>query len=219
VSLNPRQFALLQALVKTDENLREQGHPADFMLLQMPGPAFGLTPEIEGEADILDLHSEGHVHLLPSNSESVLVKFALTQAGRASGQPKVLGADIESRTPATAPPSGDEILAWLGTLATSGPGSATLNSGRALMNEARSRYGAEHVETVARRIVDLGAEGLLAFDDPSARIDQLSMSQRLSNGGDFRLTSHARDRLTPPVPARSVTQIIHATQAQVAAGT
>jgi hypothetical protein len=227
VALDPRQFALLQALVKAEVGLREQGRPTDFMLLQMPGPRFGLKPPVEGEgelgpteADILDFSSEGLVHLLPSTSPTVRAKFALTSAGRSAGQPRAVTADIRRPAPGTAPPSPDEILAWLDGLAASGAGSRILVAGGALMNEALSQFGHETLDTIARRMIDLRTEGLLAFDDPLASIEQIQDAERLSHGGDFRLTSAGRDRVKPPntASAPSVTQIVLATQAQVAAG-
>jgi hypothetical protein len=227
MSLDPRQYALLQALVRRDSSLREERRPTYFMLLQVSGGRSALKPGVGGaaelapeEADILDLESEGYVHRLPSDPGHVMAKFALTVAGRAAGQPRAVAADIQDAPREAAPPSSDDVLAWLHGLAASGPGSAILDSGGALINEARAHYGDEHIEAVARALVDLRDEGLLLFDDPLAGIDQIATSERVASGAEFRLTSAGRDRVLRggTREARSIVQIIHATSAQVAAG-
>jgi hypothetical protein len=198
------------------------------MFIQMAGPSYGLKPNIEGEqelapleADFLDLQDAGYLHALAITSPSVLAHFALTAAGRSAGQTRAVTADVQRPTPPTAPPTADDILQWLHGLSVSPQGSDILASGGALINEALSAYGPEQIETVARRILDLSASGLLLLDDPAAEIDQLTSADRVGMTQDMRLSTTGLDRIdsrraspaTPPI-----TQIIYATQAQVAAG-
>lgn len=226
VALESRQQNLLEAIVRADKRLREEGRPTEFLLIQGAGGVLGFKPGVPGatelfpsEADILDLQADGYVYARPSNSAMVSISFALSAAGRGAGQPRAVIADIRSPERATAPPSSADVLAWLYGLTTSGPGSSILNSGGALINEVLGRFGHEHVETVARTLVDLASEGLLLFDDPFRDIDQLAMSERISAASEFRLTLAGLDRVRgdrSTVP--TITQIVHATNAQVAAG-
>lgn len=219
-----RQLSLLQALVRAEEELRQASRPTDFMLIQMPGPSFGLKPHVEGaeqlqpmEGDVLDLEAAGYVRTLPSTSASVVVRFGLTDAGRLAGAGPP-GAAVAATDDAP-PPSPDDVLRWLADLARSHAGAATLTRGHALLDEARRRFGDPNESVVADALVDLGEDGLIDFDDPSRALDQLSSAQRLSNGGRFRLTAGGRDRVEAgSQPPPSVTQIVHAAQAQVAAG-
>ena len=72
---------------------------------------------------------------------------------------------------------------------------------------------------MADALIDLRDDGLIEFADPSRGVDQISSAQRLGNGGRFRLTAYGRDRAEPPrQSSTNVTQIVHAAQAQVAAG-
>lgn len=64
-------------------------------------------------------------------------------------------------------------------------------------------------------------QGFVNFDDPSANVDQISESQRLGTGGDFRVTATGRDRVRHqqrPGGDTHITQVINAVNAQVAAG-
>lgn len=225
--IEPRQFALLQALVEREATLRAEGRPNDFLLIQMAGPSYGLKPAIEGEheiapreADFHDLHKDGFVHLLETNSPSVIVRFTLTTAGRSAGQKRAVTADLQSPSPATAPPTADDVLQWLHGLSASAQGAAILSSGGALVNEALSTYGQQHIETVAQRLLDLRDTGLLRLDDIGAEIDQISNAEQISMAQDIRLTPTGLDRISnrPRSIATPITQIIYATQAQVAAG-
>lgn len=212
--------------MRAEEGLRQAGRPTDFMLLQSPGPSLGLKPRVDGaaelqpmEGDILDFANKGYVHLLPSTSSSVVAKFALTADGRAAGAAPTSGEVVSSSD--DPPPSADEVLGWLAELAKSGHGAALLANGDALLSEAAQRFGASAVETVAEELIGLGEDGLIDFDDPSGGIDQLSSSQHLTRAGHFRLTTFGRDRAQPssaPPPSPNITQIVHAAQAQVAAG-
>lgn len=226
VTIEARQFALLQALVQREATLRAEGRSTDFMLIQMAGPSYGLKPSIEGEqeitpleADFHDLHNDGFVHLLSSNSASVVIRFTLTSAGRSAGQHRAVTADVQRPLPTTAPPTTDVILQWLHGLSASAQGSAILSSGGALVNEALNTYGQDHIETVARRVFDLRDSGLLLLDDIGAEI-QVSDAEQLGMALDIRLTPTGLDRVRnqPSTAATQITQIIHATQAQVAAG-
>lgn len=61
----------------------------------------------------------------------------------------------------------------------------------------------------------------MRFDDPAARVDQLSDVDRLNLAAAFRVTAVGRDRvrqLQRPSGNAHVTQIINAVNAQVAAG-
>lgn len=224
--LEPRQQQLLEAIVRADNHLRDEGRPAEFMLIEGAGGVLGFKPDVSGamelspsEADILDLQAAGYVHARPSNSAMVSIVFALSAAGRNAGQPRAVTADIQNPERATAPPSSDDVLAWLYGLTASGPGSSILDSGGALINEVSGRFGHEHVETVARALVDLAREGLVLFDDPAREIDQLAMSERVSLASEFRLTSAGLDRVRGSCPvAPTILQIVKATNAQVAAG-
>jgi hypothetical protein len=171
------------------------------------------------EAHILDLQAASYVHARPSNSTMVSIVFALSAAGRNAGRPRTVTADIQNPERLTAPPSSDDVLAWLYGLTASGAGSSILDSGGALINEALDRFGHEHVETAARALADLAHEGLLLFDDPAREIDQLAMSERISLASEFRLTSAGLDRVRGDRPAApTILQIVNATNAQVAAG-
>jgi hypothetical protein len=228
MTLEPRQLAILQGLVSTENEMRERGQPTDFILLQMPGPRTGLKPGIADEdtlapvlGDILDLETEGYVHMLSSRSSTVLAAFALTAAGRAAGRRSAVQADIQEPVPSTAPPSADDVLAWMARLAKEADGSGLLAAGGALLNAALDRFGQEHLESVARHMIDLQDDGLLAFDDPLAGIDQLPESERLSRASGFRLTAFGRDRVVYAggrTRESSITQIVLAEKAQVAAG-
>lgn len=223
--LEKRQLSLLSALAETDQRLRDKGRPTDFLLLRMPGGRMGLKPGIETEeelapteADVLDLQAEDYVHLLPSTSGSVVAKFALSASGRTAGRPRAVRANLGGQAPDTAPPSLDDVLGWLAGLEGLGSGSAILADGGALINEAMARFGTEHLGAVASRLIDLRDGGLLLFDDPAALLEQISDADRLGMGGQFRLTVTGRDRAVPRPSAANITQIIHAAQAQVAAG-
>lgn len=227
MSIDTRQLRLIQALVQTEDRLREESRPLDFLLLQMPGPAFGLKPGVEGETeirpsegDLRDLAAEGLIHLLGHQSDSVVARFALTASGRAAGRPQVVTADLQAPVPASAPPSPDDLLKWLYGLSASGGGTEVLDNGGALINAALDLYGQAHLESVARSIVDLRDDGFLRFEDPAARVEGISGSDRIGMAEEIRLTPSARDRLASldREPAQSITQIVHATNAQVAAG-
>lgn len=218
MGLDQRQVALLQALVRREGELREEGRPLHFMLLQMPGPSFGLKPSIEREAeiapaepDVYDLEDEGFVRILPSNSSSVVAKFLLTSAGRSAGQPRAVSAELQRPAVSSAPPSADELLEWLSGLAATGPGSAILQSGGALMNEALARWP-EQLEAVAKRLLDLRDEGLLLFDDPAAEIDQIGEAERLAHAADFRMTIAGVDRARRQKPALPGVEITNAVE-------
>lgn len=181
-----------------------------FILLRLQGERFGLKPSIEHEdelapteADILEFHREGYICLLPSASSEVVARFALTNAGRSTGQSGAAPADVQRPVLTAEPLSANSVLAWIQGLAADGAGSHVLETGGALLNEAHSHFGEEHFETVARRIVDLRDEGLLVFDDPSADIGHLSAAQRVSYGDDFRLTTAGRNRVARAHTARS----------------
>jgi len=226
MSLDDRLLALLQALAHRDGQLRADGRSADFLLVQARGGRFALKPGVEGiaelnlqEGDILDLEEEGFVRTQGSAPANVRLKFSLTSLGRTAGRPLAVTADIRDAPPTEAPPSSDDVLAWIYVLSATGPGGAILETGGALVNEAIARFGPTHVERVARAIIDLRDEGYLAFDDPAAHIDQFADSERLSHGRDFRVMSAGRDRVQPGQSAslQAITQIIYATNAQVAA--
>jgi hypothetical protein len=218
-----RQLLLLQALVRAEEGLRRDGRPTDFMLLQMPGPSFGFKPGVPGaealqpmEGDIYDLEGAGYVRSMGSTSSSVVARLSLTPAGRAAGAP---APDSVRAMSGHVPPSPDDVLRWLAELSRSASGPAVLTSGRALLAEAERRFGHGMAEAIAYVLIGLGDDRLIDFDDPSRSLDQLTSDQRLANGGQFRLTSYGRDRADPPPQApTSITQIVHAAQAQVAAG-
>jgi hypothetical protein len=227
MTLDARQLALLHALARRDARLREEHRSVEFMLMRAHAGRFALKPGVEGiadldlqESDMLDLEYEGFVRTLGSGTANVRLKFSLTALGRTAGHPLAVTAELQDPPPADAPPSADDVLAWIYGLSVTGPGSAILETGGALINEALSRFGPAHTERVARWILDLRDEGFVAFDDPAAHIDQFADSERLTHARDFRLTSAGRDRpqmdrsSLPP----SITQIIHATHAQVAAG-
>jgi hypothetical protein len=224
--LEPRQQQLLEAIFRADNRLRAEGRPAEFMLIEGAGGVVGFKPDVPGamelspsEADILDLQATGYVYARQSKSAMVSIVFALSAAGRNAGQPRSVTADIQNPERATAPPSADDVLAWLYSLMASGPGSSILDSGGALINEAGSRFGHEHVETVARALADLAREGLLLFDNPAGEIDQLAMSERISLASEFRLTSAGLDRARGNLTATpTILQIVNTTNAQVAAG-
>lgn len=194
------------------------------MLLQMPGPSFGLKPPVAGpeglqvmEADILDLEANGHVRLLPSNSSSVVAKFTLTSAGRAAGSPP--SGSVGEVVGDGPPPSDEEVLRWLAELRTSARGAGLLANGGALLEEADRRFREDTVDAVAASLIALGEDELIVFDDASRSIDQISDRQRLVRAGVFRLTATGRDRAEPPAGTpTTVIQIVHAVQAQVAAG-
>ena len=206
--------------------LLEEGRPTDFLLIQMPGPSFGLKPGIEGErkiapneSDIRDLYDGGLVRLLDTSTSSVVARFSLTVAGRSAGESRTVTADVQLPPPETAAPTSDAILQWLYGLSASAEGAAILNSGGALVNEALSSYGPDHIETVARRIFDLRDSGLVLFDDVGAEI-QVSDADQLGMAQDIRLSTAGVDRVArrdEPTVA-NITQNIHATQAQVAPG-
>lgn len=127
--------------------------------------------------------------------------------------------DIGAPIPTAPPPTLDAVLAWLGGLEESGQGSAILADGGAIMNEALSEFGEDHREAGARRVLDLHGSQLMTFVDVAATIGQMSDADRLGMASDFRLTVAGRDRLQPRgVPATTITQIVHAAQAQVAGG-
>lgn len=224
--LEPRQQQLLEAIVRADNRLRAEGRPVEFMLIEGAGGVVGFKPDVPGamelspsEADILDLQATGYVYVQQSKSAMVSIVFALSAAGRNAGQPRTVTAAIQNPERATAPPSADDVLAWLYGLMGSAPGSSILDSGGALINEVAGRFGHEHVETVARALADLAREGLLLFDDPAGEIDQLAMSERISLASGFRLTSTGLDRARGSHPAApTILQIVSATNAQVAAG-
>jgi hypothetical protein len=224
--MDSRQQRLLEGLVDTEARLREESRPLDFILLQMPGPAFGLKPGIEGEAEILpsegdlhDLAADGLIHLLEHQAPSVVARFALTGSGRAAGHRRMIDADLQNPAQDSPPPSPDALLAWLHGLSTSSGGATVLKSGGALMNQALDLYGKAALESVARSMIDLRDDGFVRFDDPGAMLDQIPESERIAMAGEIRLTSSAMDRINAGTRnAQSITQIVHATNAQVAAG-
>jgi hypothetical protein len=168
------------------------------------------------EGDIYDLEDAGYVRSMGSTSSSVVGRFSLTPAGRAAG---AASPDSVTAVSGNVPPSPDDVLRWLAELSRSGSGSGTLASGRALLAEVERRFGQGMTQAVADVLIGLARDGLIDFDDPSRNIDQLRSEQRLANGGQFRLTSYGRDRADPTAqPPTSMTQIVHAAQAQVAAG-
>src|SRR4051794_9883633 len=108
MGLDRRQFDLLQALVRKESELRDAGQPLYFLLLQMPGPSFGLKPGIDkeheirpSEGDIYDLEGEGFVRSLPATSESVVVKFVLTAEGRSAVQPRAATPEVDRPSPSS----------------------------------------------------------------------------------------------------------------------
>jgi hypothetical protein len=86
------------------------------------------------------------------------------------------------------------VLAWLVALESSA-GAGAMADGGMRFNQAIADFCIEHPESIARRIVDLRDQGFVNFDDPSANVDQISESQRLGNGCDFRVTAAGRDRV------------------------
>jgi urease beta subunit len=218
--LEPRQIQLLRALTAKEKLLREQGRPPDFIFLQMPGPAFGLKPDVDGEeeirpmeADFQDLEAEGHVRLSPGDSPSVLLRLTLTAQGRAAGA--LVTTQLSPPPLGSVPPTADAVLAWLRELSTSTAGASAMANGGALLNEAIKAFGSEHVESVALSLIDLGASGLLLFEDPAAAIE-VTDADRIGMATRFRLPAGTANRTEPP--AQRITQIINAATAQVAAG-
>lgn len=193
------------------------------MLLQMPGPSFGFKPPVPGtedlrvmEGDILDLEAAAHVRLVPSNSSSVVAKFTLRSAGRAAGTaPSAAVGQVVGDDP---PPSDDEVLRWLAELRSSARGAGLLANGGALLEEVGRRFGEDVIGAVAASLIGLEDDGLIVFDDPSRLVDQISGRQRLVRASRFRLTAVGRDRAVPAATPTTVIQIVHAVQAQVAAG-
>lgn len=228
MSIESRQLAILQALVAGDEQLRADDRTGEWILLLMPGGRTGLKPGIPNEAslsvthaDLLDLARAGYLHELSYGGSSVLMKFALTATGRAAGRARPVVEEIgpDSSAPGSSPGE-DQVLAWLVALETSA-GAGAMASGTGLINQALADYGVESPEGVARRIVDLRDQGFVSFDDPSELVDQISESERLSAGRNFRVTAAGRDRVHDqqrPAGDPHITQIITAVNAQVAAG-
>jgi hypothetical protein len=228
MGIERHQFEILEALVQREDELRAEGREAEWIFMRMPGGRTGFKPDIPNEGslrithgDLLDLAAMGYLHELSSTSASVAMKFALTAAGRAAGRPRPVVQEIGPDAPAPGPsPGEDEVLAWLVALERS-PGAGAMADGGMLLNQALTDLGAEHLDGVARRILDLRDQGFVVFDDPSASIDQLTDRERLGNGRDFRVTAFGRDRVRDqqrPAGDRHVTQIINAVNAQVAAG-
>jgi hypothetical protein len=225
--IDARQMELLRQLVKKDEALRAEGRPTDFSLIQMPGPHFGLKPDIDGEEEIApqegdfrDLERDGFVHLLEATSSSVVVHFTLTASGRATGTEPAVTADIQRPPLSTPPPTADAVLEWLHGLSVSPQGAAILRSGGAILNEAMSSFGDEHVEAVARAMFDLRDGGLVLLDDSAAEIDQISDLDQLGMAENIRLAPAGLAHIGNLQASSStrITQIVHATQAQVAGG-
>jgi hypothetical protein len=219
--LEPRQIQLLRALTAKETLLREQGQPPDFIFLQMPGPAFGLKPDIDDEeeirpmeADFQDLEAEGHLYLSPGDSPTVLLRLALTARGRAAGA--LVTTQLAPSPLSSAPPNADAILAWLRELSTSAVGVSAMANGGALINEAIEAFGPEHVESVALSLIDLGGPGLLLFEDPASATEGITDTDRIRMATRFRLPAGTANRTGSP--AQQITQIINAATAQVAAG-
>lgn len=218
--LEPRQIQLLQALTAKERLLREQGRPPDFIFLQMPGPAFGLKPGVDGEeeirpleADFQDLEAEGHLRLSLGDSPTVLLRLTLTAQGRTAGA--LVTTQLSPSPPSSAPPTADAVLAWLLELSASAEGASAMANGSALINEAIKTFGSEHAESVALSLIDLGDSGLLLFEDPAAAIE-VADTDRIGMATRFRLPAGTANRTEQP--AQRITQIINAATAQVAAG-
>lgn len=225
--IDARQLELLRQLVKKDDALRADGRPTDFSLIQMPGPSFGLKPGIDAEekiapleGDIRDLERDGFVHLLEAISSGVVIRFTLTASGRLAGAERTVAADIQRSPFSTAPPTADAVLEWLHGLSASPHGAAILRSGGAILNEAMSSFGEEHAEAVARAVLDLHEGGLVLLDDPAAEIDQISDVDQLGMAENIRLAPAGLAHIGSLQRHSStrITQIVHATQAQVAGG-
>jgi hypothetical protein len=228
VTLEPRQLAILAALVESEEQPRAEDRGGEWILSQAFGGRAGFQPEIPNEAsldvthaDLLDLSDEGYLHELPYTSSGVLMKFVLTPSGRAAGRARPVVQEIgPTAPPPGAAPGADEVLAWIVALENS-PGAGALGEGGMLNNQVIADFGDAHLEAVARRVLDLRDEGLVRFDDPAARIEQLSDSDRLGMGSAFRATAAGRDRVRGhqrPAGDTYINQVINAVNAQVAAG-
>ena len=228
MAIEPRQLKILQALVGSEDQLRDKGRAAEWILMQLPRGRTGLKPGIPNggsldvtHADLLDLTGEGYVHELPYSGSTVLMKFALTGAGRAAGRPPAVVQQVGPTAPPPGPPPGlDEVLAWIVALESS-PAAGALADGGRLGNKVIADFGTEHREIVAWRILDLRDEGLVRFEDFAAKLDQLSDADRLSMASGFRVTTAGRDRVRKqkrPDGNTHITQIINAVNAQVAAG-
>lgn len=217
-----RTLEILESLAQADG---DEGAPTEFLLIRIPGGAVGLKPgpskpdaPVPSESEILDLESKGLVRTLPSNSETVLSKFVLTDRGRRFRTPSV-GARIESPLAMHAQTSLDEVLSWLSGLESTPEGAAILSSGGALLNEAMSEFGEPQLQIVCERLLDLQAANLIDFEDPGAILDQILLVDQLGMASRFRLTVSGMDRLRHESPAQTSTvQIVNAVHAQIAAG-
>lgn len=228
--MDVRHLEILRAIVTREAELVAEGRPTDFMLLQMAGPSWGLKPGIPNEqelapreGDLLELADAGHLRDLgPSTSTGVLLKFAVTSSGRRLAAGGSVARDHGRPTPGVAPPSADDVLGWVADMAVTGPGSQALATGAGFINDALARYGEDQLARVAGHLVDLKSEGLVAFDDPMAEIDQVELVDRVGMAVDLRLTSYGRDRVralgaSTGAHGPSTVQFVFAEQAQVAA--
>lgn len=113
-------------------------------------------------------------------------------------------------------PALDEVLAWVAALEDHSP--TMLTTGGALVNQAFADFDERELDGACRRLIELADERLIAFTDPAARLPQLPACDRVGKGSEFRVTMAGRDRLAKAraQSAMTVTQIIHATNAQIA---
>jgi len=222
---------ILRSIVARESELQADGRPTDFIMVQMVGPSFGLKPGIPGEqelspqeSDILELVDAGCLRDLgpSSSSAAVLLRFAVTSQGRVTGSGGSVARDLSQPLPQTPPPSADDVLAWVKDLSASAEGAQALEDGGGFMSNALATWGEDHRRRVAAHLFDLTADGLLTFEDPMARIDQMDEVDRLGMAANLRLTASGRDRAArlerrdQPAGA-SPLQIVIAEHAQIAA--
>jgi len=88
------------------------------------------------------------------------------------------------------------------------------------VNQLLADFEDGQLDGTCRRLSELADANLIAFVDPARNLPQLGPSARIGKASEFRVTVRGRDRHTrrrEPGATRA-NQIIHAVNAQVAAG-
>lgn len=213
---------VLALLVAEDDKMRTTGRDPSFLLVQASGAGSALKPGngiAVTESDVRDLMELGYLRELAA-SRGVRVKFSVTAAGRAAGRTRPVVSTAEPDPILFGPPRPgiEEVLAWVAALEDHSP--STLESGGALVNQALQDFDERQLDAVCRRLIELAEARLIVFTDPARSLPQLPAPDRIGKGSEFRITVGGRDRLTQrkAITGTTVTQIITAANAQVAAG-
>jgi hypothetical protein len=201
--IDPRLSRILAALAIADRGFEEKrGEREPFHLLWWGGGGRGikhggwedddLAPT---DVDVDDLADLGLVRVLPTSGGNKVRKFSLTPEGRRLGLTLAGDMPRSGDTDIATTPSLPAVLKWIIGLEKDHPES--LANGEALLEAAQKHFRLKALEPFALHLLDLKSQGLVTFEDPLARVDQATDSERVEKARQIRLTMAGHSATRP----------------------